>query len=98
MTKRTLMLVVDANFSLTELDKIARYVTTSPDFSSWWNHLPMVFMLETDHSTAEICKHLHAVAPDARFLLTEINLAATEGYLPDISWKWFEMRVPADVA
>jgi len=89
------MLAIDANFSLTDLDKIQQYVTTSPDFTSWWNHIPMVFMLETELSASVICEHLHTVAPDARFLLTEVNLAATEGYLPDISWKWFEKRAAA---
>jgi hypothetical protein len=92
MTKRTLMLAIDANLSLADLEKIQRYVTTSADFTSWWNHIPMVFMLETELSAAVICEHLHAVAPDARFFLTEVNLAATEGYLPDISWRWFEKR------
>jgi hypothetical protein len=52
----------------------------------------MVFMLETPLPAASISQKPHAVAPDARFLLTEVNLAVSEGWLPGTSWKWIEKR------
>ena len=90
MSNHTYLLALDANFSLADLEKVQQYVTTSSDFSSWWNHIPMVFMLETSLRADAISRKLHALAPDARFLLTEVNLAVSEGWLPDTSWKWIE--------
>ena len=90
--KHTYMLALDANFSLSDLEKIQHHVMTSPELTSWWNHIPMVFMLETPIPAASISQKLHALAPDARFLLTEVNLAVSEGWLPETSWKWIEKR------
>lgn len=92
MSNRTYMLALDANFALADLEKIQQYVTTTPDFASWWNHIPMVFMLETPLPADAISRNLHALAPEARFLLTEVNLSVSEGWLPDTSWQWIEKR------
>jgi hypothetical protein len=67
----------------------------SKDIGSWWNHIPMLFMLESQLAAEAIAEKLHALAPDAKFLLTEVNLAAAQGWLPEISWKWIERRATA---
>ena len=95
MSEHTYMLALDANSAFGDLEKIQKFVTESPDFTSWWNHLPMVFVLETALSSEEIADKLHALSPDTRFLLTEVNLAAAQGWLPEISWKWIEKRALA---
>lgn len=95
MTERTYMLAVDTNCSAADIERIQQYVSTSSDFSSWWNHIPMVFMLESAMSSEALAEKLHGQTPDARFLLTEVNLAAAQGWLPEISWKWIEKRALA---
>ena len=95
MTEHTYMLALDANSALGDLEKIQRFVMDSPEFASWWNHLPMVFMLETSVPAASISRKLHALVPEVRFLLTEVDLSVSEGWLPDISWKWIEKRSAA---
>ena len=95
MSEHTYMLTLDANSALGDLEKIQHFVTDSPEFVSWWNHLPMVFMLETSAPAAAISRRLHALAPEVRFLLTEVDLSVSEGWLPDISWKWIEKRTAA---
>jgi hypothetical protein len=92
MTEHTYILNIDANGPPEDLVKIQHYVTTSTDFSSWWNHLPMVFMLESVLSADALGERLHALTPDARFLVTEVNLAESQGWLPEASWKWIEKR------
>jgi hypothetical protein len=95
MTERTYMLAVDAGCGFADLEHIRLYVTTSDDFSSWWNHIPFVFMLETKLDADTIGARLHAIVPNARFLLTEVKLAESQGWLPDISWKWIDKRAVA---
>jgi hypothetical protein len=95
MTEHTYILAIDANHSASDLGKIQDYVITSKDFSSWWNHLPMIFMLESSLSADAIGEKLHALTPRARFLLTKIDLAESQGWLPEISWKWIEKRALA---
>jgi hypothetical protein len=92
MSKRTYMLAIDPVCSLEDLEKLRNFVTSSKEVSSWWNHLPMLFMLESQISAEAMAEALHALAPDAKFLLTEVNLAAAQGWLPEISWKWIERR------
>ena len=97
MSNHTYMLALDANFAQADLERIQRYVTTSQDFTSWWNHIPMVFMLDTPLPADTISRRLHELAPEARFLLTEVNLTVSEGWLPETSWKWIEKRASAAV-
>ena len=95
VSEHTYMLALDANSALGDLEKIQHFVTDSPEFVSWWNHLPMVFMLETSAPAASISQKLHALAPDVRFMLTKVDLSVSEGWLPDTSWKWIEKRAAA---
>jgi hypothetical protein len=92
MSERLYLLAVDANSPLVDLEKVRHYVTTSNDFSSWWNHLAAVFILETELSAETIGETLHELAPQAKFLLTEVNLANSQGWLPEVSWRWVEER------
>jgi len=92
MSEQTYMLAIDPVCSLDDLEILRNFVTTSKDIGSWWNHLPMLFMLESGLTAEVIAEKLHGLAPDAKFLLTEVNLAAAQGWLPEVSWKWIEKR------
>jgi len=92
MSERLYLLAIDANSSLADLEKIRHYVTTSNDFSSWWNHIAAIFLLETKLGAETIGEKLHQLAPQAKFLLTDVNLANSQGWLPEVSWKWIEKR------
>ncbi len=92
MTDRTYVLAIDAHASSEDIGMLQQYITASQDFSSWWNHLPMVFVLESALSADTISEKLHVVTPDVRFLLTEVDLTRSQGWLPDTSWKWIEKR------
>ncbi len=92
MTEHIYILTIDANGSSEDLGKIQQYVTTSSDFSSWWNHLPMVFMLDSALTADTLGEKLHELTPNARFLLTKANLTESQGWLPEASWKWIEKR------
>ncbi len=93
MTERTYMLSLDAG--LLEQEKVRQWITTSGDCTAWWNHLPMFFLIESKLSTGAISDKLHALTPETRFLLTEVNLADAQGWLPETSWKWIEKRALA---
>jgi hypothetical protein len=95
MSDHTYLLAVDAGCSPENFGKIQQYITASNDFSSWWNYLPMVFMLESALTADRIGEKLHALTPDVRFLVTEVNLGESQGWLPEASWKWIERRALA---
>ncbi|HXA21434.1 MAG TPA: hypothetical protein VNW90_03980 [Acetobacteraceae bacterium] len=90
MTERTYVLVLDGGFA--ELERMRHYITSSSDFSAWWNYIPMVFLVESKLTAEAIGERLHELAPEARFLVTEANLAESQGWLPESSWKWIEKR------
>ncbi len=93
MNERTYVLVLDGGFA--ELEMLRHYVTSSSDFSAWWNYIPMVFLVESKLTAEAIGERLHELAPEARFLVTEANLAESQGWLPESSWKWIEKRAPS---
>jgi hypothetical protein len=96
MAERTYMLALDAGVS--DLEKVCQWIMTSGTCSAWWNHLPMVFIIESELSTAAISEKLHALVPETHFLLTEVDLADARGWLPEISWKWVEKRALSSTA
>ena len=98
MNEHVYILAVGAECSAEDIEKIQQYVMTSNDFSSWWNHIPLVFMLETSLKADAIAERLHALIPEKRFLLTEVNLSESQGWLPEVSWKWIEKRAIASTS
>ncbi len=95
MTERTYMLAAGVGCSPADIEMIREYVTTSADFSSWWNHIPLLYMVETTLTADAVAARIHELAPEAKFLLTGVDLAETQGWLPEISWKWIEKRAIA---
>jgi hypothetical protein len=95
VTEHTYLLALDAGCDANDVLKIQRFITNGGDFSSWWNHLPMIFILESAHSAEAIGEKLHALTPSARFFQTEVNLAESQGWLPRKSWPWIEKRAEA---
>jgi len=91
MSERTYLLALEI-CSLTDSEQVRHYITTSQDFSSWWNHLPFIYLLDSALDQQAITARIHDRAPEARFLLTPIDAAEVDGWLPEVSWKWLEKR------
>jgi hypothetical protein len=89
---RTFIIVVDAVTIGENFASVAQFIASAPVFQSWWNHLPYAFLVATDLDAAGVSESLRSRAKDARFLVTEVNLADSEGRLPRVAWDWIRRR------
>ncbi len=89
---RTFMIVLDADTIGADYSDVAGFISKSPLFHGWWNHLPYVFLVSTDLDADAVSESLRPYTKSARFLVMEVNPAASEGRLPPRSWEWIRDR------
>jgi hypothetical protein len=89
---RTYMIVLDAATIASVYDPVVSFITTSPVFHGWWNHLPYTFLVTSDLDADGISERLRPHTKKARFLVIEVNPTESEGRLPRKSWEWIRHR------
>ena len=92
MDERTYVVTVDLLDPTLDLDALQEFVKTTPLLENWWNHIPGVFLVVTDHSPTELSKAMKPFTHSARLLIMEVNPAQSDGWLPEVSWKWLQRR------
>ena len=75
--------------------KLKGLIKTDPIFSSWWNHLPGVFLVTSDATADDITDLLRTVTGETNLLVMEANPSESEGWLPSRGWDWIRRRTPA---
>jgi hypothetical protein len=89
---RSYMITVDLLDPTLNVEALNVFITTSPFFENWWNHIPGVYLVLSDKSANEISEAIRRYTKDARLLVVEVNPAESEGWLPEVSWKWIRRR------
>jgi hypothetical protein len=92
MHDRTYILTLDPADPTADVRGMMAFIQESPLFDSWWNHIPAVFLVTSNHGAAEISNALRQYTKDARLLVMEVFPAESEGWLPDQSWTWIRKR------
>lgn len=73
-----------------------QYLVDSVDILSYWNHIPLVFMVKTKLSVHELTTKLMPFFQKRLFLVIEVDQENVSGWMPMQAWEWF--RVPAPPA
>jgi hypothetical protein len=89
---RTFMIVLDAATITPAYDQVVNFITSSPVFHGWWNHLPYTFLVTSDLDADGISERLQPYTKEARFLVIGVNPTESEGRLPRKSWEWIRGR------
>jgi len=89
---RTYMIVLDAATIAPAYDQVVSFITSSPAFHGWWNHLPYTFLVSTGLDADGISERLRPFTKEARFLVIEVNPTESEGKLPRKGWEWIRGR------
>ena len=92
MHKRTYIVTVDLLDPTLDLDALHEFIKTTSLLENWWNHIPGVFLVVSDRSATELSKAMKPFAHNARLLIMEVNPAESDGWLPEVSWKWLQRR------
>jgi hypothetical protein len=88
MTSRTYIVTLDASDPSFDIEGLKEFVRSAREFTSWWNHIPLVFLITTDLDAETLSGRLRPYAGKGRFLVMEVNPAESEGALPERGWQW----------
>lgn len=85
---RVLLLALDTAAPTLDVAALAGALAADRRIAAWWNHLPGVFLLDTRLPPSDIADLVRATTGATGFLVTEIDLARTDGWLTDTAWRW----------
>jgi len=91
-SRRTYIVTFDASYALSGGEYIYNAIKTSSLFTSWWNWLPFVYLVESQAGADAICQELQRTLSGAHFLVAEVDLANSEGVLAQEAWNWVMRR------
>ena len=92
MSRRTFIITIDPSSPMIDIDGLKSFITTSQNIISWWNHIPLVFLVTTDLDADGLSEKVRPFTGKTRFLVMEVNPAECEGSLPRRSWQWIRNR------
>ena len=88
----TYIVTLDMSDPDLELKRVRTALTADDRIAKWWNYLPGVYIVQTDLSVKDVTSRVHKHAGNTSFLVSEIDLSASNGWLPDRAWKWIRRR------
>lgn len=71
-----------------------QYLVDSVDVLSYWNHLPLIYLVKTRLTPHELTAKLRSFFGDRLFIVAEIDPDNVSGWLPMNSWEWFRAPAP----
>jgi hypothetical protein len=90
--EKVFIITLDVNGPDLEVSHVLRRLADHPDVSNWWNHIPGVYLVKTSLGADQLGDLVKLSAGDANFLVAEVNLAQSEGWLPAPAWRWIRKR------
>jgi hypothetical protein len=91
MARHTYIITFDAADPDVDAAKIRDYIRDSDEFSSWWNHIPLVFLVTSELDADGISRSLRSHT-NASFLVMRVMPEDSEGSLPRRGWEWIRRR------
>ena len=67
-------------------------LTTANGVNSWWHYLQSTYILKVDYNIdiSHVSDYVRKIAPEKRFLATEMNPGSIGGWLPKEAWDWIK--------
>ncbi len=92
MDEKTFLISFDLADDRLDTAAIKGFIKNNPDFTAWWNHLPLIYLVQSRLSADDISEQVERHTRGARFLVMEVNPANSNGWLPERSWTWIKRR------
>lgn len=71
-----------------------QWLIDSVDVLSYWNHLPLLYMLKTKLSASDLTNKLLPFFDKRLFVVLEVDPENVSGWLPMQAWDWFKVPAP----
>ena len=92
MDRRVFMVALDGNDPASDVRVFRNAIKDNPDIKSWWNYIPFVYLLASEQNADELSVSLYKRSGIRRFFVTQVNLAESQGLLPDEAWAWIRRQ------
>lgn len=93
MYNKFYMIVFDPT-KLEIASEIHNAVSKSQYISDWWHYLPSAYIVQSQYTLATIQTYLtnNTKVLPRKFLIIEVNLTNSNGWLPKEAWAWIRKR------
>ncbi|TGL45976.1 hypothetical protein [Leptospira perdikensis] len=85
---RAYILSYDRNPSKYDYKSIHSKITKNPMIKNWSHYLNSSYILISENNVNELSDYIRKVMPKHRFLLLEVDLRKSNGWLPQEAWDW----------
>ena len=92
MAKRVFVVALDGNDPSSDVRVFRNAIKDNPDIKSWWNYIPFVYLFVTELNADDLSVSLYKRSGIRRFFVVQVNLAESEGLLPDEAWAWIKRQ------
>lgn len=96
MSRRVFVVALDANDPASDPRLFRKAIKGNPDITSWWNYIPYVYLIASERNSDELSVSLHTKGKIQRFFVMQVNLAESEGLLPEKAWAWVRRQSEID--
>src|SRR5258708_7667872 len=84
----TYLLCFDRSVAVSENYAVYNYLRDGFHISTWWNHIPGVFIFNTERDLVRLQADFLPFFAGKHFLIIEVNPYRTGGWLPQAAWDW----------
>jgi hypothetical protein len=63
-------------------------INGNPYVQDWWHYIATSYIIASDYTLGTLHKDIMTRWPKQRYLLTEVNLDNSNGWLPQAAWDW----------
>lgn len=71
---------------------LGELIQSDPKMRGWWNHVPYVFLVTTEHDASELSALIKPAVKAWLFPVMKVDLDSIQGRLPDQAWGWMQRR------
>ena len=89
---RAYLLVFDREPLKYDYKKIHNLIKEAPYIDNWWHYIKSCYILTSIWPATKLSKEITKILPDHRFLLTQIHLNNSNGWLPQEAWDWLREK------
>lgn len=75
-------------------EALEQYIKDSVDILAFWNHVPLMYIVKSRLSSAELTQKLYPFFQGRLFIVAEMNPENVAGWLPPAAWEWFRTPAP----
>jgi hypothetical protein len=75
-----------------DTEELHRFVSRRNIVRRWWHYIKSVYLIKSEYSANQIADALPQSMREAGFLVVEVNIKNSSGWLSDKSWTWINQR------